>query len=1144
MKKFRLLITFLALTLLAFTISSGISDNKLSERQKKALVDTRIDNMGYWMKMAKEGLVPYNPNVKAAPAIYTGSKLYARLSPTGDSPDVPVTNQSSTQSENSIFIDPNNDSIALNSNNSTPQNGGSVYGADDLYTFDVGESWAGSIQGVSGTNSGDPAACIDRLGRWYVGYIASGGGQAISYSDDQGTTWTRISVTSGSTDKNHLWVDTKEGSPYVNYVYDAWMQNSQTMIRTSSDRGLTWGGSINISSGDNAGSHNQGVNISTGPNGEAYATWAVYDSWPSDEKAIGFARSLDGGTSWTSGVRIIDNIRGIRTSGVPENMRVNSFPSMAVDLSDSPYNGTIYVVWCNIGVPGQNTGDDRDIYLIKSSDNGDNWSSPIRVNQDPIGQGKAHYFPRIAVDPANGILSVVFYDNRNTPSNQAEAWAATSNDGGNTWDDFKVSDVSFTPSPIPGLASGYFGDYLGISALNGKVYPCWTDNRTGYAMTYVSVFETIVVKNPTGLTASVDQENGECTLNWQFPDQGIGFQYFRIYRDGVQIDTTSQTTYLDQLPFYDYYNYDVTAYYGGNSESLPTSASTQWGTSVINVSPDSLTADLYLNDSVTKILTIKNTGVLDLIYSLSPFLTQNAPMEYRAANGGGFEYIHKVTFGKNFWNSSAYEGFGNFTPMTVFVQSGRTYKLTVNNGTPISGDQCAVWIDANHNGQFDEAPVILKGDVNGSVFTGKIHIKKGSVQGISRMRIRLAGSNAMMSPYGKTKYGEVEDYSLYIADWLSISPQADTIVPGDSVLVNVKFNAAGMAPGTYSSIINLITNDMNNGIVHIPATMNITDLQITASANPQEICLGDETQLNAQPIGGSGTYTYSWTSIPEGYTSTEQNPLAGPTENTQYIVSIDDGIITLYDTVAVTVDPLPEVNLGSDQILCGETQINLDAGNEGSHFLWSNGDTTQTITATGEGLQTFSVLVTNQNGCSSSDTVNINFAAVPQVELGVDTVLCGKSSYTLDAGNQGATYLWSNGETSQSITVDTTGFSYGIQTLSVEVTSEFGCTNSDTVNVEFVNCSGIEEYGSLVEMKVFPNPSNGLFQLQLQNLNSENVSLKVINAQGVVVYQAENVRLNANSMLPLNLSGMSAGIYTVFVKGKSTIAFEKLIIWK
>lgn len=467
----------------------------------KYVPDQRIDNMSYWRRMASLGLVPVQQTMPLPAAEYGTSKLTGKGIATDDSPDVPVTTQNSTQSENSIFVHPTNPQALLQSNNSTQNPVGGLYGANSFLSSDAGTTWGGSVQGAGGNNSGDPTTCIGLNGRYYVGYIHINGGQGISYSDDQGLTWTAVLVADapggwGSMlDKNHMWIDNSPVSPYEGNLYDAWTNfggsnNNEIEISRSTDDGATWSTPINISSAINAGSHNQGVNIQTGPNGEVYAIWAVYDSWPQDEKSIGMAKSLDGGVTWEPATRIITNIRGIRSSETGKNMRVNAFPTMAVDISTSVHSGTIYVTWPNIGVPGENTGNDMDIYMIKSTDGGATWSTPIRVNQDPAGQGKEHYFPWTTCDPVNGNLSVVYYDDRNVSSTQCEVYTSNSTDGGETWEDLKVSDVSFTPSPIPGLADRYMGDYLGNHARDRWVYPVWTDNRSGISMTYVSPFQT------------------------------------------------------------------------------------------------------------------------------------------------------------------------------------------------------------------------------------------------------------------------------------------------------------------------------------------------------------------------------------------------------------------------------------------------------------------------------------------------------------------------------------------------------------------------------------------------------------------------------------------------------------------------------
>jgi hypothetical protein len=185
---------------------------------------------------------------------------------------------------------------------------------------------------------------------------------------------------------------------------------------------------------------------------------------------------------------IRNNPNNYTTNVTGKNMRVNSFPSMAVDVSGGPYNGYIYVVWPNLGTPGTNTGTNVSVYMIRSTNGGVSWSTPIKVNQGSFINDKAAFFPWITCDPVTGKLFCIFYDDRNfsTTSGDVETWMAYSEDGGSTWDDFVISDVSFTPSPVAYAAAGYMGDYLGIAASDNWVYPCWTDNRSGRALSYVS----------------------------------------------------------------------------------------------------------------------------------------------------------------------------------------------------------------------------------------------------------------------------------------------------------------------------------------------------------------------------------------------------------------------------------------------------------------------------------------------------------------------------------------------------------------------------------------------------------------------------------------------------------------------------------
>lgn len=881
------------------------------------VLDTRIDNMGYWRKAAELGLTPVSPIIDFPLGEFNGSKIKSGSVWREDSPDVPVTNQNSTQSENSVFVDPNNADHVLQSNNSTQNPVGSLYGANYFFSYDFGETWGGSVSGAGGSNSGDPATAVGLNGRQFVGFINNSGGQGVSWSDN-GTTWTQVQAGtppggSDILDKNHLWIDNSPSSPYQGYIYNAWTafgnaNDTEIEFVRSTNNGLSYSAHLNISSAVNAGSHNQGVNLSTGPNGEVYACWAIYDSWPSNETAIGFTKSINGGTTFSIASRIISNIKGIRNSGTSKNMRVNSFPSMTADISNGTYRGNIYIVWTNIGVPGVNSGSDRNVYMIRSSNQGSTWSLPIKVNQDTYGLGKQHYFPWITCDPETGTLSVIFYDDRNVSSTQCEVWCANSFDGGNTWEDFKVSDVSFTPSPIPGLASSYMGDYLGISARDGKVYPVWTDNRTGTVMTYTSPYETNNLARPSNLTASIAFETGQVDLNWSFTTVP-GFQYFVVYRDDVQIGTSSTTGFTDLLPDYGIYEYGVSAMHF-DGESFPVKVTAQWGNAQVNANPVEIIQYLPLNGTATRLLTLSNTGQLDLAYSIAAtaqqtdntdsYCTPTANCSY----GDGFTSFSLGTI-SNLNSGCSSSGYGNFTSLSTDLEPGNSYVASFKSG--YDDQYVSLWIDFNKNDVFEISEMLINGfflENEDQTYSTPVVIPQGVDYGATRMRIKANWQSASTDPCANMSYGETEDYTVNVKGWLQMTPSQGTIIPEAQQEFSINIITEGLEVGTYNGNISIESNDPDNPVLDIPVTLHVADLLplgVVVTATPELVNAGEPTELLAVPSGGTGNYTYSWSSNPAGFSSQEANPVAYPTETTIYQVEINDGNTSVTNQATVEV---------------------------------------------------------------------------------------------------------------------------------------------------------------------------------------------------------------------------------------------------
>ncbi len=1076
----------LVLLSLLFIFSAGLVLAQEKEIKEKPKVDYRIDNMGYWKRMAAQGLVPVAPKTLPAKAVYKGSKIDAKSVLTDDSPDVPVSETGNdTQSENSIFVDPNDNSKVLNSNNSTTWSGGSVgsvLGANYFNSNDYGENWTGSIQGAGGGNSGDPAALIGLDGRHYIGFIHSNYGQGVSYSTD-GYNWT--SVLAGANDgymndKNHLWLDNSPISPYEGNVYDAWTDfsggnDSRIEFVRSIDGGLTYSSPINVSSASNGYLH-QGVNINSGPNGEVYVIWTIYDNSSLNEDAIGFAKSLNGGVSFSPAVRIIDNTYGIRSAGVSKNQRVNSFPSMAVDISGGSYDGTIYVVWTNIGVPGTNTGTNRSIYLIKSEDQGATWSTPIRVNQGPNTNGKEAYFPWITCDPESGVLSVIFYDDRDVTSTQAEAWVANSYDGGETWEDFRVSDVAFTPSPIPGLAGGYMGDYLGISARGGMVYPVWCDNRNGYVQTFVSPFETNNRAKPSDLVINLTEASGQTDLSWAYSEAKT-MQYFVVYRDNVQIGTTTETNFTDMLPDYGVYTYGVTAMHE-DGESSAVRGSIQWGHPNISVNPENINVSLFPNQTTTRTLTVTNTGELDLTYNLATAITskgKSTPKDYCAASGGGDEYISGVVFGSINNTGTGANGYADYTAMSTDVDAGNTYPITVTNGNVYSSDDLGVWIDWNQDEDFEDAGENVVCEVsNSGQGTYNIFVPDGALGGSTRMRIRIKWSGEDCgSPCGTTSYGEVEDYTINVNSWLQLGTYTGTVAPGVSEQIDVNFNSEDLLEGVYTATISINSNDLDTPTLDVPITLTVLEdlsLQINPTADDYDVCIGSSTILHANAEGGTGTYTYSWTSIPEGFTSTDANPEVSITENTIFVLAANDGTETETSQLEIIALELPIVNL--------QPFPNVDESAPG--FVLTGG-TPPGGTYTGTGVS---------NGMFYPGVAGL-----------------------------------------------------GTHTITYSYTNSYGCDNFAEQSITVADISGIDMLNNGIRVEMYPNPNSGVLFLNIRSIVAKELTVTIMNEVGRIVLKTE-VMTDNQEVHQIDLSQLASGIYFVNIKGEMVQIINKLSLQK
>jgi hypothetical protein len=184
------------------------------------------------------------------------------------------------------------------------------------------------------------------------------------------------------------------------------------------------------------------------------------------------------------------------------------------------------------------------------------------------------------------------------------------------------------------------------------------------------------------------------------------------------------------------------------------------------------------------------------------------------------------------------------------------------------------------------------------------------------------------------------------------------------------------------------------------------------------------------------------------------------------------------------------------------------------------------------------------NGYSTSDSVYVTVLALPNVNIGADSLMCGSWDVELDAGPDGLKYLWSTGADTRTIVVDsTTGYSgYGIRDISVIVYGVNGCINADTVVYEFMNCTGIDELANNISVNIYPNPNEGEFNIDLTAIEDDKVELFIMNQVGALVYRQEDIQVRGNQNLRINLDGNASGVYQLTVKGKNSQVTKKIIL--
>ena len=350
--------------------------------------------------------------------------------------------------------------------------------AGHSFSRDGGRSWAGKSIIEPGIFRSDPVLAAGEDGTFfYLSLSVVGAAPDILndmfISSDGGATWPAKHFAFGG-DKSWFTID-RTGGIGAGHLYQAWNTAGNeffpAQFNRSTDGGVTWENPVEYDPGPQPARPRLGI-LDVGPDGSVYVAGGTSTFW-----VVKSSNAQDPGQT-----PVFDQITEVDLGG---NLRLNTGPNpagllgqvnIAVDRSGGPHHGNVYVL-CSIDPQGG--PDPMDIHFIRSTDGGQTFSAPIRVNNDPgppMGGNDWQWFGTMSVAP-NGRIDVVWNDARNTGAvNLFQTFYAFSVDGGLSF------QGNFPMTPV-------FDSFVGWPQQNklGDYYDMISD-RVGADLAYAATF--------------------------------------------------------------------------------------------------------------------------------------------------------------------------------------------------------------------------------------------------------------------------------------------------------------------------------------------------------------------------------------------------------------------------------------------------------------------------------------------------------------------------------------------------------------------------------------------------------------------------------------------------------------------------------
>lgn len=250
---------------------------------------------------------------------------------------------------------------------------------------------------------------------------------------------------------------------------------------------------------------------------------------------------------------------------------------------------------------------------------------------------------------------------------------------------------------------------------------------------------------------------------------------------------------------------------------------------------------------------------------------------------------------------------------------------------------------------------------------------------------------------------------------------------------------------TTDTLVSVSPSSTTNYYVNITDTnttcSNLKSFQVFVYTSPNVVIMGEDIICAgaSDTLYASGFASYSWSNG-----GTDSFIVVNPTSTHIYsLLVVDTNGCSGFDLFSLSVLPIPNADIFGDSVICFGESTNLIA-EVANEYEWSTGETSQSITVAPTHLSTYSVTLTNSDGCIAEASVQVSVLDLPAVTTTPDTTLCLPDSILLLATG-GGEYLWNTGETTNSIEVSpTTATTYSVIVTNINTQ----CSSYDTVFVD------------------------------------------------------------------------------------------------